>query len=57
MSVLLLAALSELSPRTIERWEDAETEPKVDAAARVAAVLDVSLDYLAGTVDTKGAVA
>lgn len=51
MSVLLLAAHAGLSPRTIERWEDSETEPKVDAAARVAAVLGVSLDYLAGTTE------
>jgi transcriptional regulator with XRE-family HTH domain len=48
MSPLLLAAHAGLSPRTIERWEEGETEPKVDAAARVAAVLGVSLDYLAG---------
>jgi transcriptional regulator with XRE-family HTH domain len=51
MSVLLLAAHAGLSPRTIDRWEEGETEPKVDAAARVAGVLGVSLDYLAGTIN------
>lgn len=48
VSVLALAGLTEIQPRTIERWEEGLHDPKIEDAAKVAAALGVSLDALAG---------
>lgn len=48
MSVEALADKAQVKSRTVERWEAGETEPRIDYAARVASVLGVSLDWLAG---------
>jgi transcriptional regulator with XRE-family HTH domain len=48
ITVLALAGLTEIQPRTIERWELGLHDPKVEDAAKVALALDVSLDELAG---------
>lgn len=48
ISVLALAGLTEIQPRTIERWEDGLHDPKIEDAAKVASALGVSLDDLAG---------
>jgi transcriptional regulator with XRE-family HTH domain len=49
VSLLALAGLTEIQPRTIERWELGLHDPKIEDAAKVAAALGVSLDELAGT--------
>jgi transcriptional regulator with XRE-family HTH domain len=46
-----LADKLDISPRTLERWENEGHSTWLDVAARVADVLDVSLDYLAGLTD------
>ena len=51
MSVEGLADKCRVRAKTIERWERGETDPQLDAAARAARVLGVSLDYLAGRVE------
>lgn len=48
LSLLGLAGLTEIPPRTLERWEDDLHSPKLDDAAKVAAALGVSLDELGG---------
>jgi transcriptional regulator with XRE-family HTH domain len=48
LSVLALAGMTEIQPRTIERWEDGLHYPKIEDAAKVATALGVSLDDLAG---------
>ena len=57
VSLLALGGLTEIQPRTIERWEDGLHDPKIEDAAKVAAALGVSLDELAGIADTNGAAA
>ena len=42
-----LAERSGLSPRTVQRIENGETEPRGDSLARLAAALDVTVDDLA----------
>jgi len=51
MSPLALADKLDISPRTLERWENEGLGTWLDVAARVADALDVSLDYLAGLTD------
>lgn len=48
LSLLGLAGLTEIQPRTLERWEGDLHSPKLDDAARVAVALGVSLDELGG---------
>jgi transcriptional regulator with XRE-family HTH domain len=43
-----LAERSGLSPAEISRIENESRQPKLDTTERIAAALDVSLDYLAG---------
>ena len=47
-----LAALCGVSYSTYRRYEAGENEPLVSAAAELAKMLGVSLDYLAGSTDT-----
>lgn len=51
MTIIMLAASTGISPKTLQRWEEGETTGKVDAAAIVADALGVSLDDLAGLTD------
>lgn len=48
ISLLALAGMTEIQPRTIERWEEGLHDPKIEDAAKVASALRVSLDELAG---------
>lgn len=48
LTVLGLADRLSVAPKTIERWEEGESNPSVDKAAEAAEILGVSLDFLAG---------
>lgn len=48
MEIIMLAAITGISPKTLGRWETGETTGSVTDVALVADALDVSLDYLAG---------
>jgi transcriptional regulator with XRE-family HTH domain len=43
-----LAELLEVSPRVYNRWENGDVTPHFDTIVRIAELLDISLDELAG---------
>ena len=46
-----LAALLNVTIRTIQRYEDNSREPSVDCIKQLCRIFDVSADYLLGLVD------
>ena len=46
-----LAKALKATPTTVGRYERDEVKPSIEVAAKVAAILEVSLDYLVGTTD------
>lgn len=51
MSQEALAKALDATPTTIGRYERDEVKPSIDVAAKIAAVLDVSVDFLVGNSD------
>ena len=54
MTQTRLAQLLEVSPRVYNRWENGVATPHLDTVVRIADILDVSLDELAGRKATNG---
>ena len=54
MTQTRLAQLLEVSPRVYNRWENGIATPHFDTVVRIADLLDVSLDELAGRKDANG---
>jgi transcriptional regulator with XRE-family HTH domain len=54
MTQTRLAQLLEVSPRVYNRWENGIATPHLDTVVRIADLLNVSLDELAGRKDTNG---
>ena len=54
MTQTRLAQLLDVSPRVYNRWENGVATPHLDTVVRIADILDVSLDELAGRKDTNG---
>ncbi len=46
-----LAKALKATPTTVGRYERDEVKPSIEVAAKIAAILEVSLDYLVGTTD------
>jgi transcriptional regulator with XRE-family HTH domain len=46
-----LAKALKATPTTVGRYERDEVKPSIEVAAKIAATLEVSLDYLVGTTD------
>jgi len=51
MSQEQLAKLLKATPTTIGRYERDEVKPSIEMASKIAATLEVSLDYLTGNAD------
>lgn len=51
MSQEQLARLLKTTPTTIGRYERDEVKPSIEMASKIAAALEVSLDYLTGNTD------
>lgn len=49
-----LAELLEVSPRVYNRWENGDVIPHFDTIVRIAELLDISLDELAGRKEAGG---
>jgi transcriptional regulator with XRE-family HTH domain len=54
MTQTRLAQLLEVSPRVYNRWENGIATPHLDTVVRIADILNVTLDELAGRKDTNG---
>jgi transcriptional regulator with XRE-family HTH domain len=54
MTQTRLAQLLEVSPRVYNRWENGVATPHLDTVVRIADILDVTLDELAGRKETNG---
>lgn len=54
MTQTRLAQLLDVSPRVYNRWENGVATPHLDTVVRIADILDVSLDELAGRKATNG---
>lgn len=46
-----LAKALKATPTTVGRYERDEVKPSIEVAAKIAAILEVSLDYLVGSTD------
>ena len=49
-----MAELLEVSPRVYTRWDNGDSTPQFGTVVRIANILDVSLDELAGRKETDG---
>ena len=54
LSQTRLAEMVEVTPRVYNRWERGSTIPRLDTLVRIADVLQVTLDELAGRKELKG---
>ena len=54
MTQTRLAQLLEISPRVYNRWENGVATPHLDTVVRIADILDVTLDELAGRKEANG---